>query len=94
MAFRKKVPVPDLKLDAGKLYEALDHERTRRGMTLEEVAAELCVSYSTMACWRRGGGLNGDALMRLAIWMPITDLRVYIRHMPADPLPAVKGAAA
>jgi transcriptional regulator with XRE-family HTH domain len=95
MALRKRVPAASLRLDAGRLYEALDNERKQREMSLEEVAAELCLSYSTMACWRRGGGLNGDALLRLAVWMPITDLRAYARQLPpADPLPAVQTEAA
>ena len=94
MPVRKWVPVSNLRLDAGKLYEALDHERLQRDMTLEEVAAELDVAYSTLACWRRGGGMNGDVVVRLAIWLPITDLRTYARYAPADPPPETQGAAA
>jgi len=89
-----KVPqAASIGLDAAKLYEAIDHERQRRGMSLEEVAAELDASYATMACWRRGGSMRGDVLMRICFWMPIPDLRVYARH-PEDPLPATQGQAA
>ena len=87
-------PVGATQLDSRKLYEAMTSERQRRKMTLAEMAAELDVDISTIACWRRGGGINGDALLRLCIWMPITDLRAYARQLPpADP-PADQGEAA
>ena len=82
-----------IQLDVARLYEALDRERRRRKMLLADVADELRVNYSTMACWRRGGGMNADALVRLSLWMPRLDLRDYAVQ-PADPLPATKGEAA
>jgi len=88
-----KKPDGAVQLDTPKLYGALDRERRRRKMTLGEVADELCVNYLTLACWRRGGGINGDALVRLSLWMPRLDLRDYARH-PEDPLPADQGRAA
>lgn len=87
-----KKPDGAIQLDVTRLYEALDRERQRREMRLDEVAAELDVAYSTMACWRRGGGMNADALVRVSLWMPVTDLRAYARQ-PADPLPETQEAA-
>ena len=86
-------PVGAIQLDVPKLYEAMTRERQRRKMTLAEMAAELDVDISTIACWRRGGGMNGDALVRLSLWMPRLDLRAYARP-PAGPAPAVSADAA
>ena len=87
-------PVGVTQLDVGKLYEAITRERQRRKMTLAEMAAELDVNISTIACWRRGGGVNGDVLVRVCLWMPIADLRSFARERPAaDLAPAVSDAA-
>ena len=88
-----KKPDGAIQLDVAALYAALDRERQHREMTLEEVAGELDVCYSTLACWRRGGGMNADALVRLSLWMPRLDLRAYARR-PADLAPAVSADAA
>ena len=91
MRRRKREPVTCFALDVAALYEAVDAERRRSRMTLEQVAAELDVSYSTMACWRcGGGGIQADAALRLALWMDI-DLRDFAR--PPDRLPATQGRA-
>ena len=85
-------PVGAIRLDVPKLYTAMTRERQRRKMTLAEMAAELDVDISTIACWRRGGGMNGDALVRLSIWMPV-DLRDFAREPAADLAPATPDAA-
>ena len=87
-----KKPDGAIQLDVAALYEALDDERQRREMLLEELADELNVCYSTLACWRRGGGMNADAIVRVCLWMPIADLRKFARQ-PADPLPVTTEAA-
>ena len=89
-----KKPDGAIQLDVAALYAAFDRERQRRKMTLEEVADELDVCYSTLACWRRGGGMNADALVRLSLWMPIADLRGFAVRVPAADLgPATSDAA-
>ena len=89
-----KKPDGAIQLDVARLYEALDQERQRREMLLEEVAGELDVNISTIACWRRGGGINGDALVRLSLWMSV-DLRDFARHPAgAEHPPATQGKAA
>ena len=87
-----KKPDGAIQLDIPALYQALDRERQHRKMTLGEVADRLDVSYATMACWRRGGGMNADAAVRLSLWLR-ADLRDFARP-PADPLPAKQGRAA
>ena len=89
----KREPVARSRLDVAALYETLDRKRKLREMTLEDVAAMLDVNYSTMACWRRGGGIQGDVALRIALLCDI-DLRDYaVRVPPADPLPATQGRA-
>jgi len=87
-----KKPDGAIQLDVAALYATLDAERQLREMTLEEVADELRICYSTLACWRRGGGMNADALVRLSLWLPRLDLRAYARQ-PADSPPAQREAA-
>lgn len=81
-----------IQLDTPRLYLDFDRERKLRELTLEQAADQLDVNYLTLACWRRGGGANGDALVRLALWMPL-NLRDYAR-MPADPPPPARPEAA
>jgi transcriptional regulator with XRE-family HTH domain len=90
----RSVRKPDgaVQLNVEKLYEAITRERRERGMTLADLAAVLNVNMSTIACWRHGGGINGDVLVRLCLWMPHLDLRAYARP-PADPLPAATKVA-
>lgn len=88
-----KKPDGAIQLDVAALYAALDRERQLREMTLEEVAGQLDVCYSTLACWRRGGGMNADALVRLSLWMPRLDLRAYARP-PAGLGPEARSDAA
>jgi transcriptional regulator with XRE-family HTH domain len=93
MALRKREQAASLRLDAGRLYAVLDAKRRHLGMTLEDTASELRVSASTMACWRRGGGMQGDVALRIALLCDI-DLRDYaVRVPPADPLPQAREAA-
>ena len=86
-----KKPDGAIQLDVARLYEALDREQCRLKLTHLEVADRLDVSYATLACWRRGGGMNADAAVRLALWLRV-DLRAYTRQ-PADPLPGTQKAA-
>lgn len=89
---RKHLPADVVELDTGALTKAIERERVRRQLRHYQVAAELGVSETTVACWRRGGGMNGDVALRISVWLR-KDLRDYARH-PEDPLPADQGKAA
>lgn len=82
---RQKERSATIGLDAMKLYEAIDAERQLREMTVEELAAELDVSYPTLCCWRRGdNGMRGDVALRISFFLG-ADLRRFARQI--DPLP-------
>ena len=83
-----------VELDTGALTEAIERERVRRQLRHYQVAAELGVSETTVACWRRGGGMNGDVALRISVWLSV-DLRDFARQKPAaDLAPAVSADAA
>ena len=85
MPARQKGRSASIGLDARRLYEAINRERQRRGLSLEQTAAELDVSYPTMRCWRRGdNGMRGDVALRISFFLS-ADLRRFVRQI--DPLP-------
>ena len=91
---KTKVPqAATIGLDAAKLYRALDAERKRRGMSLEETATKLDVSYATMGTRRLGGGMRADVAVRIALFLG-RDLRMFAKYPPADPLPRSRDTAA
>lgn len=80
MAAKSRPLVSDLRLDIGKLCEAIEAERQERGLTHYRLADELGVDYSTMCYWRRGvTSMRADVVLRIACWLP-ADLRDFARQ--------------
>ena len=91
MPARQKERTATIGLDARKIYEELDRKRQRRGMSLEELAAELDVGYQTLRCWARGdNGMRADVAVRISLFLG-ADLRRFTRQI--DPPPAKQEAA-
>jgi hypothetical protein len=91
---RKHPPAVSVELNIEQLTLAIERERVRRQLRHYQVAAELGVSETTVACWRRGGGMNGDVAVRIAVWLR-RDLRSFARQKPAADLdPAIPADAA
>jgi transcriptional regulator with XRE-family HTH domain len=91
MATLKKPPAASISLDTPAICRALERERVRRKLKHYQVAAQLDVSETTIATWRRGGGMSGDVAVRVAGWLDV-DLRDFARP-PADLGPAQSDAA-
>lgn len=92
MATPRKWPGPGLGLDIARVCDAIEDERQHRGLTYQEVAAELGVTASTIGYWRRRhSSMTGDVALRVSTWLR-TDLRKFARQ-PADPPPAKQEAA-
>jgi transcriptional regulator with XRE-family HTH domain len=84
----KPSPAVITELDMERLTAAIEDERRRRELTYQETANQLVVSASTLAYWRLGTTRpTGDALLRIALWLPC-DLRDYVKQPavldPAD----------
>lgn len=85
MPARQKERSATIGLDAMRLYEAIDAKRQLLGMSLEETATELDVSYPTLRCWARGdNGMRADVALRISLFLR-ADLRRFVRQI--DPLP-------
>ena len=90
MSARQEKRFDSITLDAKKLFEALNRERKRRGMTDAELSAELGIPPTTMRGWARGAyGANGTAALRVSLFLR-ADLRTFAKH---DPPPAHQEAA-
>jgi len=80
---RRKSQEPGPELDVLALMRLVEAERQHRGLTYQEVAAQLFVCYDTLCYWRRGGpSIGGSAAMRVACWLDV-DLRDFVVQ-PAD----------
>ena len=77
-------------LDMARLQQALECDRHRRKMTRTAQAAELGIDAATIRQWRRGFGMNGNTVLRIALVLDI-DLRHYALY-PPDPQIQVKAA--
>ena len=60
------------RFDTRALYEALNEQRTARGLSWEEVARELGVSSSMLRNTARGGRLEVDGMLRMVGWLERT----------------------
>jgi transcriptional regulator with XRE-family HTH domain len=60
-----------VRFDAKALYEALDQQRTARGMTWAGVAAEMGVSAATIARTRTGGRMEVDGMLAMVRWLDV-----------------------
>lgn len=59
------------RLDAEAVFEKLDREQRRRGMTRKQLCAELGCTGSSYCSWSHGFGISGSALARIAAWLDI-----------------------
>lgn len=58
-----------IRFDTQALYDALDAQRTARGLTWTDVARETGVSTSTLTGTRRGGRLEVDGVLAMVRWL-------------------------
>jgi transcriptional regulator with XRE-family HTH domain len=59
------------RLDTEAVFEKLDRERRRQGMTRKQLCAELGCTGSSYCSWSHGLGISGSALARIAAWLGI-----------------------
>jgi len=60
-----------LRFDAAALYAALDRQRTARGLTWSQVAAETGVSAATIKRTKEGGRMEVDGMLALVSWLGV-----------------------
>ena len=61
-----------LRFDSSALYEALDRQRTKRGITWEQLAREIGVSTATMKRARSGGRMEVDGMLAMVRWLGVS----------------------
>jgi len=57
------------RFNAALLYNALDEERRRRGLSWSAVSHEIGVAASTMQRLNRGGRLEVDGMLAMVSWL-------------------------
>ena len=57
------------RFDARALRQALDEQRSARGLSWAQVAAETGVSVSTLSGTERGGRLEVDGMLAMVAWL-------------------------
>ncbi|MBZ5633196.1 MAG: hypothetical protein LAO55_08705 [Acidobacteriia bacterium] len=57
------------RFDAQALYDALDSQRSARGMSWRQVALEVGVSVSTLTRTKQGGRLEVDGMLAMVRWL-------------------------
>ena len=60
-----------LRFDAQALYRALDSQRSARGVTWSQVAAEIGVSVATITRTRTGGRMEVDGMLAMVRWLGV-----------------------
>jgi len=70
-----------IRFDTQALYDALEAQRTARGLTWTDVARETGVSTSTLTGTRRGGRLEVDGVLSMARWLGRT-VESFTRETP------------
>ena len=58
-----------LRFDTVALYTALDAERHARGLSWQQLSAEIGVSASTMTRMKDGGRLEADGMLAMVQWL-------------------------
>jgi transcriptional regulator with XRE-family HTH domain len=58
-----------LRFDAAALYKALDKQRSDRGLTWSQVAAEIGVSAATIKRTQNGGRMEVDGMLAMVSWL-------------------------
>jgi len=67
------------RFDSRALYEALDHERTSRGLSWPEVAAAIGVSADTIRRTRAGGRMEVDGMLAMVAWLGVP-IETFVRE--------------
>jgi transcriptional regulator with XRE-family HTH domain len=57
------------RFNAAALYEALDAQRSSRGLTWSQVAKEVGVSVSTLTRTKLGGRMEVDGMLAMVRWL-------------------------
>jgi transcriptional regulator with XRE-family HTH domain len=57
------------RFDSKALYAALESQRLARGMSWQQVAAEIGVSAATIARTRTGGRMEVDGMLAMVSWL-------------------------
>lgn len=60
-----------VRFDAKALYEALDKQRSERGLTWAQVAAQIGVSAATITRTRLGGRMEVDGMLTMVRWLGV-----------------------
>lgn len=60
-----------VRFDAKALYEALDKQRSERGLTWAQVAAQIGVSAATITRTRLGGRMEVDGMLAMVRWLGV-----------------------
>lgn len=60
-----------VRFDAKALYEALDTQRSERGLTWAQVAAQIEVSVATITRTRLGGRMEVDGMLAMVRWLGV-----------------------
>ena len=68
-----------LRFDAVALYDALDGQRTARGMTWAQVAVEIGVSAATIKRTRAGGRMEVDGMLAMVRWLGVP-IETFVRE--------------
>lgn len=69
-------PIP--KLDIEALYVALDRKRRHKHKRWRDIASESGVSPSTLTRIGHGYRPDADGLVRLLVWLDVTDISSFI----------------
>lgn len=59
------------RFDASALYDALDRQRSARGLTWDAVAREIGVSAATIRRTQHGGRLEVDGMLAMVGWLGV-----------------------
>ena len=60
-----------IRFDSQALYEALDAQRQRRGITWKQVALEIGVAEATIKRARQGGRMEVDGMLAMVYWLGV-----------------------
>jgi len=58
-----------IRFDPKALFTSLDAERTRRGLSWQELSRDMGVSASTMKRLEHGGRLEVDGMLTMVAWL-------------------------
>ena len=70
------------RFDGRALHRALETQRTARGLSWAEVAAETGVSASTLRGTERGGRLEVDGVLAMVAWLG-KRVEDFVRDVPS-----------